>query len=155
MSLVKLTIKGISYSQTQNGAYALILNEVDGERKLQEGAGGPGQTGQSARERAAPQGSRILASRPQGNRGPGAARAQRTVERDFKQFTTHTQASYEAPQPGSVLNAKKQLNWLRQNKLRKKMRLLLLLRQKQVKKPQSMRPRQFALQQKLKLKKLA
>ena len=34
MSLVKITIKGISYSQTQNGAYALILNEVDGERKL-------------------------------------------------------------------------------------------------------------------------
>ena len=34
MSLVKLTIKGISYSQTQNGAYALILNEVDGEKKL-------------------------------------------------------------------------------------------------------------------------
>jgi len=34
MSLVKLTIKGISYSQTQNGAYALILNEEDGERKL-------------------------------------------------------------------------------------------------------------------------
>lgn len=34
MSLVKLTIKGISYSQTQNGAYALILSEVDGERKL-------------------------------------------------------------------------------------------------------------------------
>ena len=34
MSLVKLTIKGISYSQTQNGAYALILNEVEGERKL-------------------------------------------------------------------------------------------------------------------------
>ena len=34
MSLVKLTIKGILYSQTQNGAYALILNEVDGERKL-------------------------------------------------------------------------------------------------------------------------
>ncbi len=34
MSLVKLTIKGISYSQTQNGAYALILNEVDGERNL-------------------------------------------------------------------------------------------------------------------------
>ena len=47
-----------------------------------------------------PQGSRILASRPQGNRGPGAARAQRTVERDFKQFTTHTQASYEAPPAG-------------------------------------------------------
>ena len=34
MSLVKLTIFKISYSQTQNGAYALILNEVDGERKL-------------------------------------------------------------------------------------------------------------------------
>ncbi|MGH1386052.1 bifunctional nuclease domain-containing protein [Kordia sp.] len=34
MSLVKLNIKGISYSQTQNGAYALILNEVDGDRKL-------------------------------------------------------------------------------------------------------------------------
>ncbi|MBP6073054.1 MAG: bifunctional nuclease family protein [Flavobacterium sp.] len=34
MSLVKLAIKGISYSQTQNGAYALILNEVDGDRKL-------------------------------------------------------------------------------------------------------------------------
>lgn len=34
MSLVKLTIKGISYSQTQNGAYALILSEEDGDRKL-------------------------------------------------------------------------------------------------------------------------
>jgi len=34
MSLVRLNIKGISYSQTQNGAYALILNEVDGSRKL-------------------------------------------------------------------------------------------------------------------------
>lgn len=34
MSLVKLNIKGISYSQTQNGAYALILSEVDGDRKL-------------------------------------------------------------------------------------------------------------------------
>ncbi|MCF7567097.1 DUF151 domain-containing protein [Sabulilitoribacter arenilitoris] len=34
MSLVKLNIKGISYSQTQNGAYALILNEIDGDRKL-------------------------------------------------------------------------------------------------------------------------
>jgi uncharacterized protein len=31
---VRLVIKGISYSQTQNGAYALILNEVEGERKL-------------------------------------------------------------------------------------------------------------------------
>lgn len=27
-------VKGISYSHTQNGAYALILDEVDGERKL-------------------------------------------------------------------------------------------------------------------------
>ncbi|WP_417885890.1 bifunctional nuclease domain-containing protein [Zunongwangia sp.] len=34
MSLVRLNIKGISYSQTQNGAYALILNEVSGDRKL-------------------------------------------------------------------------------------------------------------------------
>ncbi len=34
MSLVKLSITGISYSQTQNGAYALILNEVDGDKKL-------------------------------------------------------------------------------------------------------------------------
>ncbi|MGB0185924.1 MAG: bifunctional nuclease domain-containing protein [Flavobacteriaceae bacterium] len=34
MSLVRLNIKGISYSQTQSGAYALILSEVDGERKL-------------------------------------------------------------------------------------------------------------------------
>ena len=34
MSLIRLHIKGISYSQTQNGAYALILSEVDGDRKL-------------------------------------------------------------------------------------------------------------------------
>jgi bifunctional DNase/RNase len=34
MSLIRLDIKGISYSQTQNGAYALILNEVEGTRKL-------------------------------------------------------------------------------------------------------------------------
>tara|TARA_R100001369_G_scaffold954_3_gene3113 strand:- start:68612 stop:69226 length:615 start_codon:yes stop_codon:yes gene_type:complete len=34
MSLIRLNIKGISYSQTQNGAYALILSEVDGDRKL-------------------------------------------------------------------------------------------------------------------------
>lgn len=34
MSLVRLNIKGISYSQTQNGAYALILSEEKGERKL-------------------------------------------------------------------------------------------------------------------------
>ena len=34
MSLVRLTVKGISYSHTQNGAYALILSEAVGERKL-------------------------------------------------------------------------------------------------------------------------
>jgi hypothetical protein len=34
MSLVRLNIKGISYSQTQSGAYALILSEENGERKL-------------------------------------------------------------------------------------------------------------------------
>ena len=34
MSLVKLDIKGISYSQTQSGAYALVLSEVDGTRTL-------------------------------------------------------------------------------------------------------------------------
>ncbi len=34
MSLIKLTIKGISYSQTQSGAYALVLSEVDGKRTL-------------------------------------------------------------------------------------------------------------------------
>lgn len=32
--LVRLHIKGISYSQTQNGAYALILNEEGSDRKL-------------------------------------------------------------------------------------------------------------------------
>jgi hypothetical protein len=34
MSLVRLNIKGISYSQTQSGAYALVLSEVDGARTL-------------------------------------------------------------------------------------------------------------------------
>ena len=34
MSLVRLDIKGISYSQTQSGAYALVLSEVDGSRTL-------------------------------------------------------------------------------------------------------------------------
>ena len=34
MSLVRLNIKGISYSQTQSGAYALVLSEVDGSRTL-------------------------------------------------------------------------------------------------------------------------
>lgn len=32
--LIQLNIKGISYSETQTGAYALILNEVDGKRRL-------------------------------------------------------------------------------------------------------------------------
>ena len=34
MKLVKLNIKGISYSETQTGAYALILSEIDGGRRL-------------------------------------------------------------------------------------------------------------------------
>lgn len=34
MSLKRLKIRGISYSQTQNGAYALVLKEVDGSRQL-------------------------------------------------------------------------------------------------------------------------
>ena len=34
MNLVQLLINGISYSQTQNGAYALILSELEGDRKL-------------------------------------------------------------------------------------------------------------------------
>jgi len=34
MKLVELKIKGISYSETQSGAYALILSEVNGNRKL-------------------------------------------------------------------------------------------------------------------------
>lgn len=34
MSLIKLVVKGISHSHSQNGAYALILDEVDGNRKL-------------------------------------------------------------------------------------------------------------------------
>lgn len=34
MSLVRLNIKGISYSQTQNGAYALLLSEMEGDRQL-------------------------------------------------------------------------------------------------------------------------
>jgi len=34
MSLIKLTIKGISYSQTQSGAYALVLSEMEGKRTL-------------------------------------------------------------------------------------------------------------------------
>ena len=34
MDLVQMTVRGISYSETQTGAYALILNEEKGERKL-------------------------------------------------------------------------------------------------------------------------
>ena len=34
MNLIQLLINGISYSQTQNGAYALFLSEIEGERKL-------------------------------------------------------------------------------------------------------------------------
>ena len=34
MSLVKLQVNRISYSQNQSGAYALILDEVEGARKL-------------------------------------------------------------------------------------------------------------------------
>jgi bifunctional DNase/RNase len=34
MSLIKLDIKGISYSQTQSGAYALVLTEIEGSRTL-------------------------------------------------------------------------------------------------------------------------
>jgi len=34
MSLLQLNIKGISYSQTQTGAYALVLNEIGGKRTL-------------------------------------------------------------------------------------------------------------------------
>lgn len=34
MSLKQLTIKGISYSQTQTGAYALVLSEIEGTRTL-------------------------------------------------------------------------------------------------------------------------
>ena len=34
MKLIQLNIKGISYSETQTGAYALIMSEADGNRKL-------------------------------------------------------------------------------------------------------------------------
>ena len=40
MSLIRLTINRISYSQTHNGAYALLLNEKNGERKLPVVIGG-------------------------------------------------------------------------------------------------------------------
>ncbi|MGB0915890.1 MAG: bifunctional nuclease family protein, partial [Crocinitomicaceae bacterium] len=34
MDKIKLEIVGLSYSQTQSGAYALVLSEVDGNRRL-------------------------------------------------------------------------------------------------------------------------
>ena len=34
MELVELNIKGISYSETQSGAYALLLSEINGDRQL-------------------------------------------------------------------------------------------------------------------------
>ena len=34
MKLIQLKINGISYSETQSGAYALILSELDGGRRL-------------------------------------------------------------------------------------------------------------------------
>lgn len=34
MGKVKLTVLGISYSQTQSGAYALVLSEEDGSRRI-------------------------------------------------------------------------------------------------------------------------
>jgi hypothetical protein len=34
MKLIQLSVKGISYSETQTGAYALILSESEGDRKL-------------------------------------------------------------------------------------------------------------------------
>ncbi len=34
MTKIKLEIVGLSYSQTQSGAYALVLSEVDGNRRL-------------------------------------------------------------------------------------------------------------------------
>lgn len=34
MKLIQITVKGITYSETQTGAYALILSETEGDRKL-------------------------------------------------------------------------------------------------------------------------
>jgi len=34
MGLIKLNVKGLSYSQTQTGAYALVLGEENGDRRL-------------------------------------------------------------------------------------------------------------------------
>ena len=40
MKLIQMTVKGISYSETQTGAYALILSEREGDRKLSVIIGG-------------------------------------------------------------------------------------------------------------------
>ena len=34
MKLIQMSVRGISYSETQTGAYALILSEEKGDRKL-------------------------------------------------------------------------------------------------------------------------
>ena len=34
MKKIKLDIVGLSYSQTQSGAYALVLGEISGRRRL-------------------------------------------------------------------------------------------------------------------------
>ena len=34
MDRIRLFVKGLSYSQTQSGAYALVLGEENGERRL-------------------------------------------------------------------------------------------------------------------------
>ena len=34
MSKIKLNVLGISYSQTQSGAYALVLTEEEGDRRI-------------------------------------------------------------------------------------------------------------------------
>ena len=33
MKLIQMSVKGISYSETQTGAYALILSEEEGDEK--------------------------------------------------------------------------------------------------------------------------
>ena len=40
MDLIKLKIIGVSYTQAQTGAYALILNETEGNRRLPVVIGG-------------------------------------------------------------------------------------------------------------------
>src|SRR5687768_9518964 len=41
MKKIKLEIVGLSYSQTQSGAYALVLGEAKGKRRLPIIIGGP------------------------------------------------------------------------------------------------------------------